>query len=417
VSCSIPGLGAAVLAGGLAAVSPSAHGQEPLDVERYIAIVRRAHPSAAERAGIEQLAEAERQSARLLPDPVFAFSWDRAKPSESAGPSADETGFSLSQRLPWPGSRSAAKTAADRSADAVRAGGGALAWDVESRARLAFARLQVLRELAGVARAAEEDARSLRDLVARRADLGEARESDRIKAEVEWLRQRRELGAAERHAELAEKLVRALAVEPLPRPLMLKPSDPMPIAALDPAALAARLAASNPALRAARAEARRQEAAASVARRGRVPDLDVTFFRDRELDKEANGFSVGVRVPLWNANRAEIARAEAGRRVAAAAAERQRIDLEAELESRLADLQLALEQAALLAGEVLPRAARSLSLARLLYEEGETSLLDVLDTQRTHRDAQREAAAARLGVALALAEVGRLVGPDFDPRR
>lgn len=409
--------GTAVLAAGLVAAGPLARGQEALDVESYVQIVRRAHPSAAERAALEQAAEAERQAARLVPDPLFAFSWDRATPRGQAGLSGDETGFSLSQVLPWPGTRGAAKVAADRSAEALRAGADGLAWDVESRARLAFARLEVLRDLAAVARDAEKDARSLRDLVARRADLGEARESDRIKSEVEWLRQRRDLAAAERHASLAEAVLRALAVEPLPRLLELRPSAPPSFAALDPGALGARLVAAHPGLRAARAEALRQESLASVARRGRVPDLDVTLFRERELDKEAIGFSVGVRVPLWNANRAEIARAEASHHAAAAASERQRIDLTTELESRLAELELARDQAGLLAHDVLPRAERSLSLSRLLYEEGETSLLDLLDAQRTLRETQREAAAARLGLAIALGEVRRLVGPDFDPGR
>lgn len=386
-------------------------------MERYVEIVRRAHPSAAERAATREAAEAEARAARLLPDPVFGFSWDRAKPPGSAGPTADETSVSLAQTLPWPGTREAAKTAADRAADATRAGGDALAWEVQARARLAYARLAVLRDLAAVARGAEGDARSLRDLVARRADLGEARESDRIKADIEWLRRQRERAAAERQAELAETLLRALAVEPLPRPLVLEPVPPVPPAALDAASLAARLAASNPSLRAARAEALRGEAAASVARRSRVPDLDLTVFHGRELDKDATGFSIGVRVPLWNANRAEVARAEAGRRAAAAAAERRRIDLEVDLAAGLAELQLAGDAAELLGRDVLPRAERSVSLARLLYEEGETSLLDLLDAQRTLRDAQREAAAARLALADALAEVRRLVGPEFDPGR
>ena len=58
--------------------------------------------------------------------------------------------------------------------------------------------------------------------VARRADLGESRESDRLKTTVEWLRQRRILADAERDAQAAEATVRALAVEPLPRPLVIR---------------------------------------------------------------------------------------------------------------------------------------------------------------------------------------------------
>jgi cobalt-zinc-cadmium efflux system outer membrane protein len=405
------------LAVGLAAAGPLSFAQEALDVGRYVEIVERSHPAAAERAGLEQAAEAEKRAARVLPDPVFDFSWDRAHPTDLAGAKGDETGYALSQTLPWPGTWRAGAAAGDRIADVLRAGAEGVAWEIGARARLAFARLEAARGLQDVARGAEEDARSLRDLVARRAELGESRESDRIKASVEWLRQRRLLTAASHEAQVAEATLRALAVEPLPQPLVLKPTAHPPLPPLDAAALAARLAETNPRLRAARAEAARREALASVARRARIPDLGVSVFRQRELDKEANGFSVGIKLPLWNANRGEIARAEAEQRVAAAAVARERIDVLTELEERLTALVVAADQTSVLERDILPQATRSLELARLLYEEGETSLLDLLDAQRTFREAQRERLESHLAQAFAVADVQRLAGPDFDPWR
>jgi cobalt-zinc-cadmium efflux system outer membrane protein len=417
VPLSIRRIRPTVWAAALAAAGSPSFAQEALDVGRYIEIVKRSHPAAAERAGLEQAAEAEKRAARVLPDPVFDFSWDRAQPRDLPGTKGDETGYAISQTLPWPGTWRAGAAAGDRAAEVLRAGAAGVAWEIEARARLAFARLEAARGLADGARGAEEDARSLRDLVARRADLGESRESDRIKVSVEWLRQQRQLTAATREAEVAESILRALAVEPLPRPLLLKATAHPPLPPLDPAALATRLAETNPRLRAARAEAARREALASVARRARIPDLGVSVFRQRELDKEANGFSVGIKLPLWNASRGEIARAEAEQRVAAAAAAREGIDILTELEARLTDLVVAADQTALLEREILPQATRSLELARLLYEEGETSLLDLLDAQRTFREAQRERLESHLAQAFAVADVQRLAGPDFDPWR
>ena len=414
---SLPRIRSAVLALGLAVAGPLSFAQEALDVGRYVEIVKRSHPAVAERVGLEQAAEAERRAARVLPDPVFDFSWDRAHPTDLPGLKGDETGYALSQTLPWPGTWRAGATAGEHAAEVLRAGAEGVAWEIEARARLAFARLEAARGLLDVVRGAEQDARSLRDLVARRAELGESRESDRIKASVEWLRQQRQLTAAEREAQVAEAILRALAVEPLPQPLVLKATAHPPLPPLDPAALAARLAETNPRLRAALAEAARREALSSVARRARIPDLGVSVFRQREIDKEANGFSVGIKLPLWNANRGEIARAEAEQRVAAAAAARERIDVLTELEERLTSLVIATDQAGLLEREIVPQATRSLELARLLYEEGETSLLDLLDAQRTFREAQRERLESHLAQAFAVADVQRLAGPDFDPWR
>lgn len=190
-----------------------------------------------------------------------------------------------------------------------------------------------------------------------------------------------------------------------------------PLPPLDRDALATRIVDRSPRLRQARAEAERQQALLSVARRGRIPDLGVTVFREREVDKEATGFAVGVKLPLWNANRGEIARADAASRIAAAEAGRLRTELVAEIQGRLKELQVAGDQASLLDREILPAARRSMQLVRLTFEEGETSLLDLLDAQRTLRDTQREAAEAHLALSLALGEVQRLAGPDFNPWR
>jgi cobalt-zinc-cadmium efflux system outer membrane protein len=125
--------------------------------------------------------------------------------------------------------------------------------------------------------------------------------------------------------------------------------------------------------------------------------------------------SLGLKVPLWNANRGDIARAQAATHVSSAEVERVRVELTTALEASLRDLQIAAGQVALLEGEILSAAQRSVDLARFSFEEGETSLLDLLDAQRTFRKTQREAAEAQLALSLAVAESQRLVGPDFSP--
>ena len=407
-------LTSAILAVGLAAV---AHAQAALDADSYVGIVLRAHPGARQAAAFEDAAAAERKAVRLLPDPSLEYSRDRGRLTEGAGLLATETAFSVSQAIPWPGTFSANVRAGDLAADALRAKGADARWELEIEARAAFARLLYTRAALEIARAAEADALTLRDLTTTRAELGESREVDRIKAEVEWLRQQRIRRAAEREAEAVEAVLRTLAVEPLPRPLAVEGELPGPIPPTDAVELRARLARSNPRLAASRAAAERDAALLSVARRARIPDLDATWFRNTEVDKEANGFSVGLRVPLWNANRGEIARAQAASLLAAAGAQRALLDLTNALERVRQELDVASAQVEILEREILPAATRSLDLARFSYQEGETSLLDLLDAQRTFRETQREAAGSRLALALALAEVQRLVGPDFNPGR
>ena len=257
------------------------------------------------------------------------------------------------------------------------------------------------------------DAASLRDLVTQRAELGESRESDRIKSTIEWLRQQREVAAAEREAAVAEHVVRRLAVTALPEPLVLSAPEYAAAGIQEIEALKARLLEANPRLRAARGEVLRQQALASAARRGRIPDLNLAFVRQNEIDKRAGSLSIGLVVPLWNANRGEIARAEAAARVAEAEAARTTLELANELDLRFKEVEIAAAQVALLDGRILPAATQSMELARLSYREGETSLLDLLDAQRTLRETQREASEARLALRAGAEELRRLLGPAF----
>ena len=394
-----------------------ARAQSPIDADGYVAVVLRAHPAARQSAGLVGLGQAERSAVGRWPDPVLDVSLARARPGEPAIPAGAESGFGITQAIPWPGARSASIRAADRGVEVFAASAEAIRWDLVADARWAFARLALSRSLVAILRTAEEDSRSLRDLVARRADLGESRESDRLKTTVEWLKQRRILSDAERDASAAEATVRALAVEPLPRPLLIRHTQALDVAPQDHDQVVALLVQRHPLLRAALAETERQRALTDEARQSRAPGLAVSLFHAGELDKSTNGIAVGVTVPLWNANRGGVARALATQSLASADAERLRVDLLAEFESRFSAFEVAAGQVRTLDQDILPAAAAGLKLARFSYEEGETSLLDLLDAQRTYREAQKELMESRLALTLAVTELQRLLGPDFTPWR
>jgi outer membrane protein TolC len=386
---------------------------EPLRIETYVEIVLRSHPASRAARALDDSAAAESRSARLLPDPTLEVSLGRGRSAADSSVSATETGVTFSQVIPWFPARAAGIEAADHGAEARRAEASATRWSLALDARLAFYRLLQARALVEVARATEMDARSLLDLVSRRASLGETREVDRIKARVEWLKQERELRAAEREANAAEATLRTLAASPLPRPLVLHGGLPGPADSTSTLedATPARLERS-PEMTRARAEAARAASLLSNARRSRVPDLGFSLFSAKELDRDAYGASLGIVLPLWNARRGDIARAGAESMLRSADAERIRLALLTEIETRRRDVDTSAAEAATLMNELLPSAAESLRLARLLFEEGETSLLDLLDAQRTARDARREEIRARFELAVALSELQRLLGPQ-----
>ncbi|MDL2717697.1 MAG: TolC family protein [Acidobacteriota bacterium] len=385
---------------------------EPLRIETYVEIVLRSHPAMQAARALDESATAEKLGARLLPDPTLEVSVGRGRSTADSSERGTETGFTLSQVIPWFPARAATIDAADHAAQARRAEASAARWSLSMDARLAFYRLVEARALVEVASLTEADARSLLDLVTRRASLGETREVDRIKARVEWLKQQRELRGAEREADAAEATLRTLAASPLSQPLLLSGELSRPLDAMRVLREATpdRLERSPEALRA-RAEAARAASLLKSARRSRVPDLGFSLFRQKEVDREAFGASLGIVLPLWNARRGDIARAGAESMLRTADVDRIRLTLLTVIEARRRDVDTSAAQAAILMNELVPSAAESLRLARLLFDEGETSLLDLLDAQRTARDARREEIRARFELAVALSELQRLLGP------
>lgn len=410
---SIPGRMCRLLMVAVLCGASALRAQEPLRIETFVEIVLQSHPAAQAARAFDESAAAESRVARLLPDPTLELSLGQGRSVTDSSVRATETGITLSQVIPWFPARAAGIEAADFAAAARRAEGSATRWRLRVDARLAFYRLLQARALVEVARATEMDARSLLDLVSRRAALGETREVDRIKARVEWLKQQRELHKAQREADAAEATVRTLAASPLPQPLELQGRLPEPTDSTSTLEVATptRLERS-PQMARARAEAARAASLLANARRSRVPDLGLSLFSLKELDRDAYGASLGIVIPLWNARRGDIARARAESMLRSADTDRIRLALLTEVETRRRDVDTSAAEAATLMNELLPSAAESLRLARLLFEEGETSLLDLLDAQRTARDARREEIRARFELAVALSELQRLLGPE-----
>jgi outer membrane protein, heavy metal efflux system len=390
-----------------------ARADEPLRIETYVEAVLRSHPASQVATALEESAAAETRGARLFPDPTLELTLGQGRSASDSSVRATERGIVFSQVIPWFPARAAGIEAADHAAEARRAEASATRWGLAIDARLAFYRLLEARALVEVARATDTDARSLLDLMSRRASLGETREVDRIKARVEWLKQQRELRTAEREADAAEKSLRTLAASPLPKPLVLGGELPGPSDAADALRemVPDRLERSPEILRA-RAEAARAVSLLTSVRRSRVPDLGLSVFGQKELDRNSFGASIGVVLPLWNARRGDVARASAESMARSADTDRIRLTLLTDVETRRRDVDTSSAQVATLVSDLLPSAAESLRLARLLFEEGETSLLDLLDAQRTARDARREEIRARFELSVALSEFQRLLGPN-----
>ncbi|HUG42223.1 MAG TPA: TolC family protein [Longimicrobiales bacterium] len=366
-----------------------------------------------------RLARAEAAEATALagqaaayPNPSVMASHE---PLSDGDRSYSETYFNLSQRLEWPGTRSARQDAAGRIAAAaaarLSADSARLAFEVK-QAYTDAARAErverVLTRVTEVFRTGERSAEA-------RYAAGDISLYDRRRIAVERARYETRLAEVVLDAAAARRQL-ALLVAPTAEELQLAPADwvtGLPPVIVVEQALELALARRGE-VAAAEAAVESERAAASVARRERIPDLTATGGYKTQSDGFTGAF-LGLSLPLPVLDRRAGAVDAADARAAAA-------------ESRLAltrrqvenDVRRALDtyeslslRAELLGATAMDEAADMLEIARIAYAEGEMELIDLLDAAEALWELRTAEARLRADLWTGYYDVERAVG-GFD---
>jgi len=162
-------------------------------------------------------------------------------------------------------------------------------------------------------------------------------------------------------------------------------------------------------------EIARRDAARSLEQARAVPDVTVSAGYRRFTAADSNAFVVGASIPLplVDRNRAGI-QAASERAAQAREAERAaRLRVTAALAATYRDLSGAHDDAAALAGSVLPGARSAFASVEEGYRLGRFGYLEVLDAQRTLVTAEVQYLRALAGMQRAVAQVERLIGVPF----
>lgn len=381
----------------------------PVSLERVLELARERAPAiAAARARVIQ-AEGRRRSATSLPDPELTFGAGRGKSRES-GSRDSEWSVELAQTLPSPWAlRSRARSGA-ASIDAAGHEVDAATADVVLEAKRLYYRIAVAEARTQALAQASADAGAIRDIMVRRVDVGEAPEADRLRTQVEALRADLEARRATAQAEEARRALERFLLGALGGPFTVSTElDPLALPEA-PEALGESAAEQDPSYRA--ALSRRDAARWSVAaeRASRLPGLGVSLFREREIDRDATGATLGLTIPLWNRNRGALATARGEQAEADAEAKRLRAQIEAQIAGLVLRDRDAREAAVIYRREILPAATESLAIAKVGVEQGETGLIAWLEARRSYLETLRASSEAVLEAFQTRAELERLTG-------
>ncbi|MGC4044704.1 MAG: TolC family protein [Armatimonas sp.] len=287
--------------------------------------------------------------------------------------------------------------------------------EVVAAVKTAYIGLWRERELATLAASVTQNASTLHQLTQKQVELGSRAGIDTAQTGLEVIRARQNETLARARVKQAETALNVAigrgAEAPLPNvelPIM-KMEVPAPEIAVK-AALETRAELAG--------ESSRQEGLRQEARLYRAegrPDIApqfrsqyVTFQRPKRSDY---GFSLAIRLPFvdWGGRKGRIAQAEAAAQAQDDRIAQARREIEKEVRQALTRLAGATEIVGGYA-HALPEAERLLRATRIGLEEGKMSVLAVLEAQRSYRATLTEYTEARADLALAQAELTRVMG-------
>jgi outer membrane protein TolC len=341
---------------------------------------------------------------RSLPDPQFTFQLYIQDVITSVMPG-------LMAQIPWLGKLRAqadAATAESRAKYSAFEGvvlqtaydvkqGYYQLWFLDKKIAVDREMLQLLSELERIARARNETGQAtLQDVY--RAQI----EADRLKTEIANLEDSRSSLLAQFKAALG--LTRDQPNPPLPVRFEATTLDLSEEQILDTAF------ARNPQLKAMEAEVRQAQASLDLARKSKLPDVTIGSSVDVKATPWLYWPQATVTLPIWRDKvAAEIAAAQAGKRATQARLAAGQINLTVEFAEKSYAYREVNRNLGLLREQLIPKAQRSLEIARSAYLSGKTDFFNLLDAERSLLEFRLAEIDARTQRELTLSDLSLLI--------
>ena len=388
-------------------------------------LVQTASPRIAAANALTAAAEARIAPARRPPDPQLQFGlMNRSLPGFGLSDPLGMNQIQVMQMVPFPGKLGLAGRVAAERAEGQRARSADVAWDTRARAAMEFYELYRMDRSIAVA---NETLRLLRDLgeTARTMyGVGQGRQADVLRAQVEIARMDEELTRMKTERLAAAARLNALLDRGTDQPVgsVVLPQFPESLPPLD--TLVAEAQANRPMVRAGEADVRSADAGVRLARREIWPDL--TFgaqYGQRPMPDGTDhmlSLMVGVTVPVFAGSRQLAMRreAEAMRLMASADLEGMRADTRGRVAELYAAVRRSRRLAELYRGTILPQSRATVTSSLSSYRVGGVDFMTLLDNQMTVNRYRQELYQLEAEQGQALAELEMMLGRElFDAGR
>lgn len=378
---------------------------------------------AVEAARLRWEAAQERpEIARALPDPMVTYGYFLQNVETRVG--AMNQKITVSQKLPFPGKRALAASRAAKDALIAMWTYQTTAREIVLRTKLAYFDLYRIDRSREILEAQLELLTAMAATAQARYEAGSAHQQDVLKVRVASAELQNRLLALAQQRATALARVNALRNASPDRPL--QPSRKLALPALPDRADAIAVGENyRQELRSAGVTIERDEVALALAQRERWPDFtvgldytqinDSTFSRPPDDGQDAVMGFVGVSIPIWF-DKLGAQEREAEKRLAASRAARRSAanDVVADVTDAWFRAQVARDQVMLYERSLIPEAQQTFAVTSTAYETGESSLLDLLDSERALLSFLLGRVMSETDLAKALVSLERAVGVDLE---
>jgi len=404
------------LVAGVQLLSPNSHAAatEPnaaYTLNTVIELALEHNPTMAGAQGYMQQSRGQQVAAGAYLNPSISGSAGRGSIRDpSTGVSITERTVTVEQPLEWQGKRRARQQAADAGAAGAGAAMDETRLNVVAEVKVAFYHVLFAQRDAELTSQNLTMVEEVLRTVKARVAAGDATLFETMKATVEVQKATKEVARAQNALVVVRAKLDMVTAGTLGRQFSIQ-GDFEPLQqGLDPEALAARAMEQHPTLRRLTKLVEQAQFSATLERESRIPNVTVHGNYHREAGDESITAGLSVPLPLWYQRQGEIESALGARHRAEAERLRAQNELTQAITQHVQDVRTANEQLQVFETGLLKQAEQTLRVARISFQEGAASLLDLLDSQRVYRQTLLEYVQARADLSIALARLERAVG-------
>jgi len=381
------------------------------DLDRIIDLALERNPTIAGAQSVIEQNEGRRTEAGAYPNPTIgAQTGNAALRDPSTGTRMNEYGVTVYQTVEWPGMRAARQDAAAAGLAGATVGLEEAKLNLIAEVKGVFYDLLLAGRTVDLLQQNLEIVQEVARIVRARVRSGEGPQFEAVKADVEVLKAKQEITKAKNAVRVKQVGLDTLTAGALGPRFSLQGDFRSLPARLSPENIASRDLTHHPILKRQEKLVEQAEFTVDKERQGRVPNVTLFGGYAREVGREAVVAGVSLPTPLWYRQQGHIATALGTQRKEEAELIRIRNDLTRAINQHAREAETAQEQILVYEEGLLKEAQEALRIAQLSFQQGASSLLDVLDAQRVQRQIVVDYNQARFELSLALTRLERAVG-------